>query len=573
MKRTPLQALQQAYFFQDLPEPVLQELFQSAKQQTYQPGQAVLRQETRTDGLYFILDGEIQLSRTVKDHTAAMFSLEGEDILGEVEFFFSDRRMITARAVRETSVLFWEKDVLESFLQDKYDTLQRLLHSARSRRLAFQQRFSWLADGEAIHVLSRRHPIHLLSGLILPVLLLVLSIPLAVRATNDQLPALLWLALFLGLFGSGWTGWRILDYQNDFFILTNQRAIWLEKVIGLYERRKETPLQWVLSSGASSTFTGRMLGYSDIHIRTYTGQMELVRVPDPALFTDQLDELWSRRKKLQNEVDRDQMLDTIAQRLTDQPGELEPFNLPDTPAPDRSESQAGLDQWSFRTRFETDGVISYRKHWAVLLRGLLLPLVLAGFSITAIILQLAGRLSLFEDENLLMFAFPMAVIFVFWCVYRYVDWVNEIYQITPVQIIDIHKKPLGQETRRVAPLENILGTEVNQRGIFGLLLNFGDVSAQIGTSQFTFEGVLNPNGVQQDIVRAQNAFLQRRSKNEQAQRQMEVVEWLSAYHEGTKQQHAGSHEPQSENDHDPSSRNNPGPGPAPEGPQALPGDR
>jgi hypothetical protein len=96
--------------------------------------------------------------------------------------------------------------------------------------------------------------------------------------------------------------------------------------------------------------------------------------------------------------------------------------------------------------------------------------------------------------------------------------------------VDVNKKPLSREIRKVAPLENILGTEIDRQGIFGLLLNFGSVIANIGTAQFAFYGVYDPASIQQEIVRAQDSFLERQANSERAQRREEVVEWLSAYH-------------------------------------------
>ena len=125
-----------------------------------------------------------------------------------------------------------------------------------------------------------------------------------------------------------------------------------------------------------------------------------------------------------------------------------------------------------------------------------------------------------------------------WWLYQYVDWANDIYQVTAAQILDVYKKPLAREVRKVAPLENILGTEVAQRGILGLLLNFGDVVANVGTEKFTFQGVFDPTSVQQDIVRAQEAFNERKKEKERRERREEMVEWLSAYHKEAGQQGA-----------------------------------
>jgi hypothetical protein len=86
----------------------------------------------------------------------------------------------------------------------------------------------------------------------------------------------------------------------------------------------------------------------------------------------------------------------------------------------------------------------------------------------------------------------------------------------------------------VAPLENILGTQVQRRGLIGLLLDFGDVVAEVGTAQFSFEGVYHPAQVQQDVVRAQETLLERRREAERLRRRGELVEWFTAYHEETR---------------------------------------
>jgi len=62
---------------------------------------------------------------------------------------------------------------------------------------------------------------------------------------------------------------------------------------------------------------------------------------------------------------------------------------------------------------------------------------------------------------------------------------------------------------------------------------YGDVVAEVGTAQFTFEGVYHPALVQQDIVRAQETLLERRREAARLQRRGELVEWFSAFHEET----------------------------------------
>ncbi|MCK5054287.1 MAG: hypothetical protein KAR65_08415, partial [Anaerolineales bacterium] len=97
-------------------------------------------------------------------------------------------------------------------------------------------------------------------------------------------------------------------------------------------------------------------------------------------------------------------------------------------------------------------------------------------------------------------------------------------------IIDIYKKPLAREERKVAPIENILGTEVDRKGLIGILLNYGDVVANVGTEQFIFEGVFDPVTIQQDIVHAQEALMLHKADQARSKRQSEMVELFDIYH-------------------------------------------
>jgi hypothetical protein len=237
-------------------------------------------------------------------------------------------------------------------------------------------------------------------------------------------------------------------------------------------------------------------------------------------------------------VDREAILEQLQQRLSEgtERGEgaqdpLESILEESEPAPARPSERVGLGHWTLEMRFEQDGVITYRKHWAVLLRQILAPTLLLLFALALLGAGLVGLFEALSPQRGAALSAPLLLPALLWWLYRYVDWANDLYQITPTQIVDVHKKPLASERRKVAPLENILGTEVDRRGLTGLILNYGAVITNVGTAEFVFDGVFDPAGVQQDIVRAQDAFLERQRQTQREERRDEVVEWLSAYHE------------------------------------------
>ena len=70
-----------------------------------------------------------------------------------------------------------------------------------------------------------------------------------------------------------WGIWNWIDWGNDYYIVTDQRVVWVEKVIWLYESRDEAPLTTILAVNTTSTFLGRWLHYGSVIVKTFTGEI------------------------------------------------------------------------------------------------------------------------------------------------------------------------------------------------------------------------------------------------------------------------------------------------------------
>jgi hypothetical protein len=116
-------------------------------------------------------------------------------------------------------------------------------------------------------------------------------------------------------------------------------------------------------------------------------------------------------------------------------------------------------------------------------------------------------------------------------VWEYVDWGNDIFRVTPEEIIDLDKTPLGTEERRSAQIENILSTEYERIGLLGYLLNYGTVYITVGGSKLAFEDVLDPAGVQADINRRRMARIAKKSEDAANLERERMATWLAAYHQ------------------------------------------
>jgi uncharacterized membrane protein YdbT with pleckstrin-like domain len=120
--------------------------------------------------------------------------------------------------------------------------------------------------------------------------------------------------------------------------------------------------------------------------------------------------------------------------------------------------------------------------------------------------------------------------FFIWFVYQVIDWSNDRFEVTSDQIIDIDRKPFGTETRNAAPLEGILGTYYERKGLLGNLFNFGTVYISVGGSRLAFEDVMDPATVQSDIDRRRMARSAKKREGEIAAERDRMAEWLATYH-------------------------------------------
>jgi hypothetical protein len=146
----------------------------------------------------------------------------------------------------------------------------------------------------------------------------------------------------------------------------------------------------------------------------------------------------------------------------------------------------------------------------------------------------AGQITaqLAETILVLCMAFILLVLIPWW-IYRYVDWRNDIYQVTDKHIIDIERKPLGTEVKKAAPVENILSLEHERVGLFGYLLNYGLVTINVGETQFVFRNVHEPARIQQDIFNRIYALRREKEQIDAANQRKRFVDVLEVYHQNT----------------------------------------
>ena len=185
----------------------------------------------------------------------------------------------------------------------------------------------------------------------------------------------------------------------------------------------------------------------------------------------------------------------------------------------------------FKVRYEDGDIITYRKHWFVLLTHTWGPASAIGIIVFLGIYLLIN----FPNGQLMLVLMLFLFGFFIWWGYGYWDWRDDKYQLTSRSITDLERTPLGRETKKSAPLESILSIEHERRGILGILFNFGTVTINVGDTTFNFDGVHNPAQVRQEISDRQ----QKRRKIVEIERgaaeEDRMMNWLQRYHENVRE--------------------------------------
>jgi hypothetical protein len=456
-------------------------------------------------------------------------------------------RSATVTALLPTTVLTLSLENFQQLLKHNPKLKPNLDITIHSRTLARTLHFKWLRPDEVVYFLARKHSILLYEAMVMPALLLIFPIALAAWSLMTKAVTPVALAVFLLALDLGWAGWRALDWSNDYYVVTNERVVWLEKVVGIYDSRQEAPLSTILSVSIETDAWGRVLDYGNVVVRTFVGQIPFDHVTHPSQAARIIEEYWQRTKQGAVSMEKEAMKNAIRAKLGI-PVKQEAAK-PSAPAPaakvkptTRSIFLKALGAHTLKLRYEIGDTVIYRKHWIVLVQQVWQPAV---FMLLLLIFWISHIVSVVFDPARAIFAMtadgldvdtlfaslPMLMIpFAIWLGYQVVDWSNDIFQVTPDQIIDIDRAPFGSEERRAAQLENILGTEYKREGVISNIFNFGTVYITVGGTQLAFEDVMDPATVQSDIDRRRMARTAKTNDIKIAAERDRMAEWLAAYH-------------------------------------------
>ena len=133
-----------------------------------------------------------------------------------------------------------------------------LARNPESQWLVKNRDFSWLGKDEIIVFIARKHEMIFVFSLVGPIIFFLAALGIIFTVSAADVSGTIWTtgaacSIVLALAAILWGIWNWIDWGNDYYIVTDQRVVWVEKVIWLYESRDEAPLTTILAINTTLT--------------------------------------------------------------------------------------------------------------------------------------------------------------------------------------------------------------------------------------------------------------------------------------------------------------------------------
>jgi uncharacterized membrane protein YdbT with pleckstrin-like domain len=318
------------------------------------------------------------------------------------------------------------------------------------------------------------------------------------------------------------------DWRNDHLIISNKRIIHEDRTLWLSYIYETIPLEQIQNVNARMDNVFQYtLQYGRVEIQAAGPTEPIVfdRVQCPAEVQKQVLNEMQREKRMQ---ENRHLAATIERRIN--PGTAQPYAPP--PLYQRADSlPSGFQAFLPLGPIIQNGIITWHRHWIVLLQNLLGPTIalLAWFAL----LYAASRFALFEPSTALLVLVGSLLLVLFYFYWQYEDWRNDIYILEPNKIIDIQRWPFGFfEDRREATLGVIQNMNASSPNLVAQILGYGDVlieTAGVG-GNFTFDHVPDPDQVQRLVFEYRERFKWQQRERDW-NRTLDIVEMYQQIHQ------------------------------------------
>ena len=315
-----LKLLQSIYLFKKSSEDQMKLVIEGSSIVIFDKETLIFSQDKPASDFYIVLTGSVELHQIKKDKLKKLGVLSAGDVFGFEMLEYDNKCLSTAIAKEKTRLLVIDRSQMKLLLQNITTLNQDLKILYESYLLNLQTPLSWKNDEEVVYFIARRHWMHLLLRLLPLAVYAVISLLVLVFMAFFRFPGMATPLILLGadfLLVFGLFVWLLADWSNDYSILTNQRVLFQEKVILLYDSRQESPLNAILSVSSTTDYFGRLLSYGDVVVRTYAGSIELPRVSHPRQVAALIETVLARVKIGQIQTEKEQVEELIRNKLAE----------------------------------------------------------------------------------------------------------------------------------------------------------------------------------------------------------------------------------------------------------------
>jgi hypothetical protein len=325
-----LALLKSIRLFEGLDEPQLTRLAQAAELIQLEEGQSPTLNKDEDYPFFVIASGNVRLAPLEKDRDEE-YVLKKDDFFGADVLFLGERDEYQITALAPATLVAITPERMRILIQTIPRLQANLKAQIRIYRLVRSSNFDWLSEAETVLLIERKHPAYLLVTLLGPLgfaWVAFLGYLFGTQIDTASFRLLVeWLASGGLIIAALWAIWRVIDYYNDFYVVTDERVVWLERVIGIYDSRQETPMEAVKASEAKSNLIGRMLGYGDVITEAIMGKVTFRHVASPNRIKELIDQQHQQALRRQFRNDAGAMEAVIRRKLDPAARPTEPVPL------------------------------------------------------------------------------------------------------------------------------------------------------------------------------------------------------------------------------------------------------
>ena len=549
--------------FMDLTEAELWALSQIAQECEFEEGSVIAYQRDVADGIVIVKSGRLHAKEVdqygrVRQSNTREFS--ENDFFGAEWLFETGTQAATVTGTHKGRIITINGEDFRRFLISYPEAIHHLepvideegvRYSGlpddawdRADRLPLKEKRDHigpirLLPDELVEYYSRRSSVVLVTSLLWPIIGLILVSMLAFFLIPNSTASSTALQMFVIAVSIAFFAaiiiFRLLDWRNDYFVITNKHISHREFELRSFRTQvNKVPVNQVQSVTVERpTLTANLFNVGSVKITTASvvGTVRFEGIDNPQEVEEILDGLRRRVQTMDEAVAQTHMRNSVERHFQLEPGVKPIDGEEDNVSGDLflPSEQRGVGYY-FKWRVEEGGVITYRRNYFILFWDILLPVLVLG-----IILMTGGLVKRYLYEDWLMIlavSSPFILLTLFWLLWRYEDWRNDMFQLTERDVIDIDRKPFGfGESRKQAPISNIQNVTAERPGFFATIFDYGNVHIETAgaEAEIVFDKIPRPSKVLSDIFRRLDENREREHRKNGDTRREEYAILLDVY--------------------------------------------